>query len=482
MSLLNIILNKDNIGGLEISDSGLRFFLLKENKNGIEIATAIEEKITPVKDEKTKTGEKMPAKTAPETSLLTKDITNFIKKHRLRYAIISLPSDEIFTKTYLFPTILPEEKFLDSMKMVVDFQLPAKKENIYYDWERTDDGKNKRALLSYAPKNLINELIAKTENTGLRIVAIESHALSLARIIPQTKDAILLIIERGNKKTSFSTIKNNKLLFSQAFTNEEIGPNLKQTIEKIAKYHDWLEETITEVFLIGNFDAKETKDLPLKISNPEVPKKIKSTNRLGSSQLVVLGAALRGLTNRKKDTMISLMETGTEEAFAQAKTKSLAGLIFSASIALTIFFIGALAATWLIIGKIQDNFNNQIIAHRVVGNSTEAAMEIQAKSFNRLIGQTSVLLSEETGWYDIISEIKNRLTPGITVNSLSLPGRELALSINGTAGSREEINTLKQSFALSPLFQNVDVPLTNLGKKTEIPFSLSFQIKPYEKK
>jgi hypothetical protein len=473
MSLLNVILGKEHIGGLEISDSGLRFFSLRENKTEVEIFTFAEEKISlsKTKDETTK-----------ETSFFSKEIADFIKKHRIKYAVVSLPNDEVFTKTYVFPAILPEEKLPDSVNMIIDFQLPLKKADIYYDWERTDDGKNKRALLSYTPKVLINNLIAKTKNTGLKIVAIESHALSLARIIKQTKDVTLLIIERGEKKTSFSTIKNNKLLFSQTFFNEELKNDLNKTTEKIIKYHDWLSEIIQEAVLIGDFSASEIKNLPLKVISPEIPKNIKSGRRLENSQLIALGAALRGLSSRKEDTMISLMETGTEEAFAQAKAKSVFGILFSASIALAIFFIGALTAVWLIIGKIQNNFNNQIITEKTVGMTSEATMETQAQSFNGLISQANILLTPEIGWYDIISEIKNRLTPGIKINSLALPGRAMALSISGTAGSREEINALKQSFASSPLFQNVDVPLTNLGKKTEIPFSLSFQIKPYEKK
>lgn len=472
MSLINILLNKDVIGGLEISDSGLRFSLLKKNKLGLTIDTLAESKFSA---RTTKDGE------AKDKEALAGELASFVKKHRIKYAIVSLPNDQIFTKTYIFPTVMPEEKIPSSVKMIIDFQLPAKKDDIYHDWERTDDKKNKRALLAYLPKTAVSSLTAQSKSTGLKIIAIESHALSLARAIKQTPDETLLIIERNGEETSFSTIRNNRLLFSQSLPNEKIGANLATETEKVLNYHDWFEQTVAGAILIGDFSPKEIKSLPVKTIDPEIGGQIKSSRRLTAAELITVGAALRGLTPRKEDTMISLMETGTEEAFSQAKANSVVNFLLGTTIALSLFFILALSSVWLLVGNIQNNFNDQIISQGAVPTGSGAALfEARAESFNSLIGQTGVLATKEPSWYTVIQEIRSRLTPGIAIGALSLPGPEIALSISGTAGSRDDINALKKSFAASPLFSEVDVPLNNLGKKTEIPFSLSFKIKSPE--
>lgn len=463
MNLLNVISKEEAIGGLEIVDDSFRFSLLKEEKSGFKIELLVEEKIS---------GKELTG----DNTAFTAKLLKFAKKNHIKYVIVSVPADNIFVKTYSFPAAMPEEKIRESMKLTIDLQLPRKKEEIYCDWMKIENGEDKKILLSYISRDYINQLINKIKKAGLKIVAIESHPLSLSRSIKQAKDEAILVIERGIKATSFSVIKNNQLIFSQSNPNDKIEKSLDKEIAKIVNYHDWFNTNIKNLILLGDFTTTETKKLPLKITNVELADELKSApNDL--KWLTVLGAAKRGLISRRDDKIISFMEVSTEKAYHQEKINTTTNFFVGISIALAIFFITIFTATWSLLVIMQKNYSQRISSFNLASSDNASTLREQANNFNNLIGQTSTLIKKEPTWNKVISAIKDKTTEGVVINNLSLPSAEGQFSITGIAVDREAINNLKKSFESSDFFSEVNIPLTNLGKKIDIPFSMTFKIK-----
>lgn len=467
MNLLRLI-NEEPIGGLEISDTHLRFSLLRKNKSAVVIKTLAEEILA----DQTLEGGLI----KNEAAFLTK-VKQFAGRYRIKYVVLSLSADQIFTKIYSFPTVMPDEKMEESINLIIDFQLPKKRADIYCDWEKSESTKDKKILLSYANRPAVDNLMTKAEKIGLKVVAVESHGSSLARAIKQKTNEVLLVLERGRSSTSFFVIKNHNLLFSQTLPTDKIAADLPGEIAKIINYQEWLGQTITNLALLGNFNPEEIKNLPLKPTPLELKEGVEQKIKIKPEALISMGAAWRGLMPRKDDKIISLMKIGTEEAFRQAKANATLGFLIGISIALSLFFTAALTALWLMLTIMQNNFNEQIISLTARPDSKNAALiETQAIDFNELVGQTGALVKEEPRWSAIVEEIKARIVPGIAINTLSLPGTSVTWSLTGVADSREEINALKKSFEDSPLFKEVNLPLDNLGKKTDIPFSLMFKV------
>lgn len=467
MNLLNIISSEESIGGLEISQDGFRFSRLKRGKTGLKIELLIEEKAAIKNFLETE---------APFTDKLLK----FSKKNKIKYVIISLPADNIFTKIFSFPLTTPDEKVSESIKLNIDLQLPRKKEDIYYDWMRIEKNNDKKELFSYIEKKYIDSLVAKIKKSGLKIIAIESHPLSISRAIKQTKDEAVLIAEKSQDITSLSVIKNNNLFFSQPFLNEKIEGNLAQEMKKVINYHDWFNVKIKNLILLGNFSDQEIKKLPLKIVPIELTDELKQAPK-DIKWLISLGAGLRGLMPRKEDKIISLMEIGTEKAYRQEKANASVNLLASISIALSLFFVVIFMATWSMVTIMQNNYSKQISSFNFLTPSGDATtLRKEADNFNALILQTSSLIKKEPYWSKILSEIKEKNTAGITINSLSLPGISAGFSITGLAADREALNNLKKSFETSAIFDEIIIPLNNLGKKVDIPFSMTFKIKDVE--
>jgi Tfp pilus assembly PilM family ATPase len=464
MNLFNFISNENQIGGLEISDDNFRFSLLKKTKSELKISLLIEEKI----NEK--------GVLINDASFIAK-LLKFSKKNRIEYVVVSVPADNTFVKTYNFPLVMSDEKINESIKLNVELQLPKKKEDIYCDWMKIEEKDDKKVLLSYIQKDFINGLLEKINKAGLKIVAVENHPLSISRSIKQKTDEAVLVVEKSLKTSSFSVIKNNKLIFSQPALNEKIGNNLNKEIQKIINYHDWINIEIKNLILLGNFNDQETKKLPLKAGTIEFVDELKQAPK-DTKWLITLGAALRGLMPRKEDKIISLMEIGTEKAYRQEKTDSTINFLISISVALSAFFIIAFTATWSIITVMQNNYNQRIQAFSLTPSSeNDSTLSEKTTAFNDLMGQTGALIQQTPYWSKVISEIKDKNTDGIIINNLSLSSASEQLSITGLATNREAINNLKKSFESSSLFSNINIPLNNLGKKVDIPFSMTFKIR-----
>lgn len=372
---------------------------------------------------------------------------------------------------------MPDEKVKESINLTIDLQLPKKKEEIYCDWMKLTDGEDKKILLSYVSRDYIDKLISKIKKVGLKIVAIESHALSLARVIKQTKDEALLIVDKEMNTTSFSVIKNNQLFFSWAIPNNKLDNNLSGEINKIVNYHDWFDMPLKNLILLGDFSDKETKKLPLKVVNAELIDELKAITK-DTKWFASLGASQRGLIARRDDKMISFMEVGTEKAYRQEKINSTINFFIGISTALSIFFIVIFGGTWFILAMMQNNYSQQISSFNLSPSSENVStLREQASVFNGLVSQISALIKKEPNWSKIVTEVKNKTTNGVIINNLSLPSANGQLSVTGLAVNREAINNLKKSFESSEMFSEINIPLNNLGKKVDIPFSMTFKIK-----
>lgn len=463
MNLLKIISNDIQINGLEISDSSLRFCRLKKDHTGLKAEHLIEEML--------------PETNNSDEIAFTAKLSKFVKKNRIKYVVASIPSDDIFIKTYSFPNSIPDEKIKESMELAIDSQLPQKKRDLYCDWMITKNDGKKNVLLTYINRKKIDTLTSIAKKVNLKIIAIESLAMSLARSIKQENDEAALLIERGLVNTSLSVILNNHLIFTLSIPNETIGKNLEKEIKRVINYHEWLNINIKSSILLGDFKKEELKKIPLKIVLPETLQEIKNFSK-ETKWFISLGAALRGLIPRKDDRMISLMETGTEKAYAREKIRSFTNLFINLNAIFSIFFIAIFVAAWSFIMTVQNNYVKQITSFNLsIDSENSSQLKDKANNFNNYVGQAVTLVSKEPKWSVVVEEVKEKIVAGVIVNNLSLPSSGGVFSMNGIATDRETINQLKKSLESSDLFDEVNVPLNNLGKKVNIPFSVTFKIK-----
>lgn len=113
---------------------------------------------------------------------------------------------------------------------------------------------------------------------------------------------------------------------------------------------------------------------------------------------------------------------------------------------------------------------------------SSASPEILAKEewVNRvnaltLAGQTA--LAETPIWSTVIDEVDARVIDGISISTFRAPSITENMSLAGTAKDRTTLNQFKKSLQESTMLTGVELPITNIEKKEDVPFTVSFRMK-----
>ena len=466
MNLTKFFTNEGNIAGLEINDSALRLVLLKiKKKERPKVKLSLEEIL-------------------PDSDLSGGMIRNpegFLKslkkllaraKPKIKFVIVSIPGDRIYAKVFSFPTGVAGEKLESSIKLATAFQLPKESGHIYLDWEKLPDQNRNLVLVSIADRTLINNLVAPMEAAGLKVLAVEYHEMSLARALALPPEQAVLVLEKNSTGYIFSIIKNKTVRFLYSLPNERLKTNLGNEVQRIRDYFEIEDSPLDKIILLGAFSKEQINSLSsgknLDIS--ELP-------TTDTAPPVAFGAGLRGLIPRESDNLISLMESGTEEAYEQKKALTFADFLTKISLLVAAFFVFAYAATWLLVVRIEEDFNKQLT---VIANQPDqgaaAGLENTLSEYNNRIGQTSGLVKEEISWSKLLTLISKAAPPGLTITNLGVTNPAAPITIVGVSSDRPTLKAFKKNLEESAYFKDVNLPQTNLEKRNDIPFMASFNI------
>jgi len=197
-----------------------------------------------------------------------------------------------------------------------------------------------------------------------------------------------------------------------------------------------------------------------------------------SKWLVALGAAIRSKIPEGKDNLISLLPVGTEEAYAYQRATTFIVVMRNLVISVSLFFVVAYLATYLFMFSLSKN-----TAERITTLSASAIppllaeKEHQITDINTITEIGATFLSQMPVWSKVLTELV-AITPNeITISQFSGPNFIEKFSVTGTAINRVALNNYKKILQESHMLSEVELPLTNLEQKGEIPFSISFRLK-----
>ena len=467
---------EERVAGLEISGGFLRLTLLSEGKDKKPfVVTAVEE---PLKEGVVTDG------TVKDKEELGKAVKRLISKSKvgIRYVILSIPENKIFSKIFSFPKSIKGEKLKETMDLSIGFQLPIRPGDAYLDWEKIEGEVNNEVLLAAIPKSIINEYISALDPTGLKIIAVEFHLLSISRILPQDNKPILVLSEKQERMT-VGVIKNNVLrfihtIFYETTPKEKLKPELKRVIN----FYEGEYELLSKIIILDKETAELAREVSeLDVEEAKIIEPFASTNEMSKDAgkwLVSAGAGKRGSMPRREDTLVSLMPVGTEEAYEYHKAVTFANLMADIITVSSVIFLAVFLGTWFLMLSVQQSLSNQYALFSSLPIPTGTTeFEARARHLNYLISRTDEIVKSTPMWSNVVKEIRVRITPGIIVSNVVINSPETPISMQGTARDRDTINLLKRTFEASSFFTGVNVPLTNLEKKTDIPFSISFQLK-----
>jgi len=497
MNISKFFTREEIVSGIEISDSAVRLVVLEKYKEKIEKPKPVAE-VSPIMTEP-KSVDKKPAikikqrdvweektrvKIAIEEILpkgvvvgglikdkvaLSNSVKALLKKSpvKIKYAVLAIPMDSVYSKVFSFPKNIQGERLEESMKLTVGFQLPIKTEDTYLDWENIRSSEKNEIILAAAPRNIIDEYVEVLKNGGIMVVAVEINASSIGRVVDtKAKDAVLIKNSTASATQIFIIRKGipyfTRVLVKEFVPEEKVEEEIRKASDFFEAEEGWYPEAVNLT------DARIIYEL---YNHPT----IKENN---GKWLASAGAALRGLVPRAEDTLISLMPIGTEEAYAYQKASTFVAFLSKVTIGVSVFFVVVFTLLWLFMVSMQQTLVKQVESISAIPVSTDSVqLEAKAQKINGLVGTIGVFVKAFPKWEGVFEEIRARMAPGVFITSATVRLPEDPISFSGIAQDRNQLNMFKRFLEGSTMFSEVNIPLTNLGMKENIPFTATLKLK-----
>jgi Tfp pilus assembly protein PilN len=458
--LKNILVPEEPIAGLEISNSKLRLVLLGLNKQKGTIGTR-EYAEYPLADGIIVNG------TVKDPGNLVLAFRELKRKLKIPvdYVIASIPPDNIYTKILSFPKNIEEKKLDEAVRLAVNFQLPLKPADSYCSWEILAGEVSQEVFVAEAPKKIIDPYLACLYKV-FHPIALEFPAESFARIAAGEKGQSILLKIADQGSNNFFVVKDNSVRFCRTLGADYPEKKLKKEPAKIGCFYELVAgEKISQVIDLNEGTAAIDK----KINFPEME---------NGAWLIALGAAVRGTIPRAQDNFVSLSPISAQKSYKYRKAVTFASIVSKLAIGLAVFFIAAFAGVWLLMVSLQQQAAGKIDNLSNLPSLPDlTAVEQKIQAANTLIDGTAQIISNSPQWSLVIAELQKNIISGVTIVGLGLPSADGTLTINGVAENRNMLNQFRDKLRSSPMFKNINLPLTNLEQRQDIPFAISFQLK-----
>lgn len=470
MNILNLLKKENFVAGIEISDSVVRiaFFRPQKKRHGSGEAGDKEDEFVLI--EEPIAANIIEDGAVVDVDLLGKTLRNIWAKAELgtNYAVIAIPDDKIYSKIFSFPKSVNDTRLTEAMRLAINFQLPMKLEEVYLDWERTaGTATTNEILLSTIPRTVAEGYVRALEQAGIKTLALESHLAAIARAIKIPSGDTILFSKKTPDGTTIFTLKDGVLRFSRTlpyrFVPEEQIPNEIKKIKSALSAEEGKEITEQDLLEATVCDEYATRD---EITAPK------------SKWLVALGAAIRSKIPEGKDNLISLLPVGTEEAYAYQRATTFIVVMRNLVISVSLFFIITYLSMYLFMYSLSKNTTESIATLSASAMPPELAeKEHQISEINAMTEVGAAFLSQMPMWSKVLNEIVAVTPKEIVITQFSGPNFVEKFFITGSAANRVALNSYKKILQESPLLSEVDLPLTNLEQKGQIPFAISFRLK-----
>lgn len=152
---------------------------------------------------------------------LSETIKNLHKEAKVssKYVALSLPEQQIFTRTIQLP-LLTDSEIASAVKWEAEQYIPIPVEEAVVQHQTVEKRQNMSppsviVLLVAAPKELVQKYSKVAEMAGLNVVVAESELMALVRSLAPA-DQTSMIIDIGANSTDIAISKNRQLVFSRS--------------------------------------------------------------------------------------------------------------------------------------------------------------------------------------------------------------------------------------------------------------------------
>lgn len=492
--VLNILNPQPRIGGLEISDSDLRFFLIKGKSF---VLASVKLPVGVVEGGKVKDKNNFKA----ALSKLHSQITS--KSGKKIYAVLNIPDINIYVQAFNLPMIAAGN-LDEAAELNLQMISPTDFSGVYADWQKIGeveiDGGQLEILGAFIQRQIIDEFVECVREANFIVSAIEFSSLAVSRLISELKNTnatcLLLRLDAGG--LSFSFIKNNNLCFNHfvpwpVLEKRQISMDvLKDLIiretHKVLNFSNkhWPEAVLNNMLLIAPALEEKISQIITENFSFSVQKlTLESTaysrlSSLTSEWFSALGSAMRGLIPRAKDVFISLIIPGTEEEFQRQRTIDFIKIWRNIVLTSLFFVLVIFIATDAFLIKTVNSLNNRL-ANFINQPEKEVFSNLleEAEKFNAKMDLALQAKSQVSNFTPLFEKIKNLAGNEIIIDRIFIQSQDLPILFNGRAVNEKAIIDFKTLVEKDSEFKEVNLPLSGIASDSDglFNFNITFKTK-----
>jgi len=485
------------IGGLEITDSELRFLLIRETdfvlaslklSPGIVVGGSVQD------------GKSFRAALAQlHVQISAPDLPV--------HCIVILPPNAVYLQSFSVPA-LDEIRLAEAAKLNLQMISPIDIKNAYYSWQKisevVSDSGQVDLLGAFTESSRVDAIVAGLEEAHFVIAAIEFPALSLTRTVSEFRSDIVsgdphLIVHISPDGVATMIIKNRNLYFNDFNSWKTIQEEIGGTSLDRGSVKNFLAREISRMlnFYTGRFGGLPADVVTFSevfqeeiaaILPQELAKKVKLLSLkdiadLHSVWFTALGAARRGTIPRSRDTIISLTNKSAETRYVEERGLNFVRLwqkILLAIGGLMLFFFIAVDS---LLARTEAPLATQLIQGGAPSQLVETkSLEAQATQFNHA---TTLALKAKTyfiDWTPFVRYLESVAGDTIGLTRIGTTNDSLVVLGAGSAPNIIAVVAFKDRLSRDQHFEGVSLPVINLKPKADgtIDFSFSFKLKSLE--
>ncbi len=480
------------VGGLEISDSAIRFMLLGD-RNPITVALRLPPGIIEGGRLKNRNG---------LIGALREVHGKVGRRRKPLHVVLCLPAHLVYTQSFGIP-FLPPDRIDESARLNLQMLSPMEFDKAYASWQKVGEkfaeGGQIELLGAFAERSVIDEFIAVLRDAAFIPVAVEFPSLSLSRVIgrgiPGGDAESYLLVNVASDGTSFAIYRNSNLHFNhfhswgsiqEEFGGKQISADdfrtfLVREMQKVLNFYTgrW-GGTVSHVISASSGVGNEIEKLVLENFGLSVKRiTLKEFTNLEPAWFPCFGAALRGLVPRGDDTFISLTNESVQVQYREVRTINFIALW--RNIAIT-----ALAFVLVVFG-ITDFFLSREIGRtgsRIPINETELAevkrLEAAAKEFNLAVSSALAAKTQGIRWSKFLDTLGAVSAGRVKAEKITVDGT--SITFNGSASDETSVLRFRDALDKVPNFSQVTLPLEGIRSNPDgsVEFTLSFRLKSLE--
>ena len=141
---------------------------------------------------------------------------------------------------------------------------------------------------------------------------------------------------------------------------------------------------------------------------------------------------------------------------------------------LAMFFV---AIRFYLKGELENSESRLAAEKELLDNVESSVFREDLDRFNGELADFQTLQGKQNKYSEVLVEIAQRMPKDMTLDTFTLDDKTGRIEIGGRAASRNSVLALRNSLLQSERFANINFPLTNLEKRTNVSWEYRFFLK-----